>query len=120
MEIVWSSFATEGLFSILEYVETDFGSRVSQRVYTDIMGYIETLTKFPNQGIHDDIFSTETLEVRYLICKQNIIYYLIYNETERKYNITPWEDETYTFLVFGFDAQSGIICVFEEESTWGR
>ena len=46
MEIVWSSFATEGLFSILEYVETDFGSRVSQRVYTDIMGYIETLTKF--------------------------------------------------------------------------
>ena len=66
MEIVWSSFATEGLFSILEYVETDFGSRVSQRVYTDI---------------HDDIFSTETLEVRYLICKQNIIYYLIYKET---------------------------------------
>ena len=48
MEIVWSSFATEGLFSILEYVETDFRSRVSQRVYTDIMGYIETLTKFPN------------------------------------------------------------------------
>ena len=48
MEIVWSSFATEGIFSILEYVETDFGSRVSQRVYTDIMGYIETLTKFPN------------------------------------------------------------------------
>lgn len=47
-------------------------------------------------------------------------YYLIYNETERKYNITPWKDETYTFLVFGFDAQSGIICVFEEESTWGR
>ena len=47
-------------------------------------------------------------------------YYLIYNETERKYNITPWEDETYTFLVFGFDAQSGIICVFEEESTLGR
>ena len=46
MEIVWSSFATEGLFSILEYVETDFGSRVSQRVYTDIMGYIETLTSF--------------------------------------------------------------------------
>ncbi len=28
-ELVWSSFATEGLFSILEYVETDFGSRVS-------------------------------------------------------------------------------------------
>lgn len=81
MEIVWSSFATEGLFSILEYVETDFGSRVSQRVYTDIMGYIETLTKFPNLGIHDDIFSTETLEVRYLICRQNIIYYLIYKET---------------------------------------
>ena len=27
------------------------------------------------------IFSTETLEVRYLICKQNIIYYLIYKET---------------------------------------
>ena len=25
-------------------------------------------------------------------------YYLIYNETERKYNIMPWEDETYTFL----------------------
>lgn len=47
-------------------------------------------------------------------------YYLIYNETERKYNITPWEDETYTFLVFGFDAQSGIICVFEEESILGR
>ena len=47
-------------------------------------------------------------------------YYLIYNKTERKYNITPWEDETYTFLVFGFDAQSGIICVFEEESTLGR
>lgn len=47
-------------------------------------------------------------------------YYLIYNETERKYNITPWADETYTFLVFGFDAQSGIICVFEEESTLGR
>lgn len=47
-------------------------------------------------------------------------YYLIYNETERKYNITPWEDETYTFLVLGFDAQSGIICVFEEESTLGR
>ena len=45
------------------------------------MGYIETLTKFPNLGIHDDIFSTETLEVRYLICKQNIIYYLIYKET---------------------------------------
>lgn len=47
-------------------------------------------------------------------------YYLIYNKTERKYNITPCEDETYTFLVFGFDAQSGIICVFEEESTLGR
>lgn len=47
-------------------------------------------------------------------------YYLIYNKTERKYNITPWKDETYTFLVFGFDAQSGIICVFEEESTLGR
>lgn len=47
-------------------------------------------------------------------------YYLIYNETERKYNITPWEDETYTCLVFGFDAQRGIICAFEEESTLGR
>ena len=47
-------------------------------------------------------------------------YYLIYNKTERKYNITPWEDETYTFLVFGFEAHSGIICVFEEESTLGR
>lgn len=43
MEIVWSYLATEGLLSILEYVETTFGSRVSQRVYTELTGYIETL-----------------------------------------------------------------------------
>ena len=81
MEIVWSSLATEGLLSILEYVETDFGSYVSQRVYTDLTGYIETLIQFPNLGIHDELFSTVNLEVRYLIYKQNIIYYLIYKET---------------------------------------
>lgn len=80
MEIVWSYLATEGLLSILEYVETNFGSHVSQRIYTDLTGYIETLALFPKLGIHDDLFSTETLEVRYLIYKQNIIYYLIYKE----------------------------------------
>lgn len=80
MEIVWSNLATEGLLSVLEYVETSFGSRVSQRVYADLTGYIETLARFPNLGIHDDLFSTETLEVRYLIYKQNIIYYLIHKE----------------------------------------
>lgn len=81
MEIVWSYLATEGLLSVLEYVEKEFGSRIAQRVYTDLTGYIDTLTSFPNLGIHDDAFSTDILEVRYLIYKQNIIYYLIYKDT---------------------------------------
>lgn len=81
MEIVWSYLATEGLLSVLEYVEKEFGSRISQRVYADLTGYIETLTSFPNLGIHDDIFSTYNFEVRYLIFKQNIIYYMIYKDT---------------------------------------
>ena len=80
MEIIWSYLATEGLLSVVEYVETSFGSHVSQRVYIALTRYIETLTQFPNLGIHDDLFSTETLEVRYLIYNQNIIYYLIYKE----------------------------------------
>ena len=81
MEIIWSSLATEGLLSILEYVEADFGSHVSQRVYTDLTGYIENLAQFPSLGIHDELFSTASLEVRYLIYKQNIIYYLINKDT---------------------------------------
>lgn len=81
MEIVWSHLATEGLLSVLEYVDEKFGSRIAQRVYADLTGYIENLASFPNLGIHDEVFSTDNLEVRYLIFKQNIIYYLIHKET---------------------------------------
>lgn len=80
MEIVWSSLATEELLSILEYVESDFDIRVSQRVYEELTNHINLLADFPLLGIHDELYSTENIEVRYLINKQNIIYYLIYKK----------------------------------------
>ncbi len=45
-------------------------------------------------------------------------YYLIYNETERKYNITPWEDETYTFLSSALMRRAELFAFSKKKAHW--
>lgn len=77
VEIVWSRLAKETLVLVLDYIQTSFGDVVAKKVYTKINNHVDSLAFFPRIGILDKRYSSEILEVRYIVSTPNIIHYTI-------------------------------------------
>ena len=77
VEIVWSRLAKETLALVLDYIQTSFGDVVAKKVYTKINNHVDSLAFFPRIGILDKRYSSEILEVRYIVSTPNIIHYTI-------------------------------------------
>ena len=77
MVVRWSGLAKETLLEILQYIERDFGVFVSQSVYERIMNHVRLLASFPFIGRVDDVHVHLEKQVRYIVCEQSLVYYLI-------------------------------------------
>lgn len=77
MEIIWSHSAKETLAEVLLYVEENFDSMASMKVFAKINNHIDSLAFFPRIGVRDSRFSTDEIEVRYIVNTPNIIHYAI-------------------------------------------
>lgn len=67
--------------AIVEYVENNFNSTVAMKVYNKINNHVDSLVFFPRIGVKDSLFSTDEMEIRYVINPPNIIHYAIIQNT---------------------------------------
>lgn len=77
VEIVWSRLAKKTLASVLDYIETSFGDVVARKIYTKINNHVDSLAFSPRIGILDNRYSSDILEVRYIVSTPNVIHYTI-------------------------------------------
>lgn len=77
----WLKEANLELVSTLDYVESNFGERVVQKVYSDISACINQLQAFPNSGIRYKDLSYKGNDVRILHMKRSSIIYCHDDET---------------------------------------
>lgn len=77
MEIIWSDPAILNLKDIAEYVSDNFGDSVSLKSIRKIMKKVEGLKRFPESGVLDQAYSSESFSVHHITLAPNVIYYLL-------------------------------------------
>ena len=77
----WLKEANQELVSTLDYIKSNFGERVVQKVFSDISARIKQLQTFPNSGIRYKDLTYKGNEVRISHMKKSSIIYCYDDET---------------------------------------
>ena len=86
----WLKEANQELVSTLDYIESNFGERVVQKVYSDISARIKQLQAFPNSGMRYKDLSYKGNEVRISHMKRSSIIYC--HDVETLYILAFWNN----------------------------
>ena len=77
----WLKEANQELVSTLDYINSNFGERVVQKVFSDVSARIKQLQTFPNSGIRYKDLTYKGNEVRISHMKKSSIIYCYDDET---------------------------------------
>lgn len=77
----WLKEANQELVSTLDYIKSNFGERVVQKVFSDVSARITQLQTFPNSGIRYKDLTYKGNEARISHMKKSSIIYCYDDET---------------------------------------
>lgn len=77
-EVVWTVRATASLSDVLEYLESEWSSRIAKAFIDELLKRVEIISAYPELGIQSP---SQLSWRRVLITKQNALIYRIDRET---------------------------------------